>query len=81
MDIKGEEIQNTDLLLKFSTLALLVFQIDLLYSYAFEYLDSLLAPSGRLLTQPELFPRGPYKTKNGVANIGGVLCRLNLWEV
>ena len=38
-----------------------------------ESLNSLLASSGRRLTQPELFPRRPDKPKNGVPNIGGGL--------
>ena len=75
---KREEIQNTDLLLKFSTVALLVLQINLLYLYAFGSFDRLSASSGRLLTRPKLFPRRPDKTKNGVANIGGVLCWLTI---
>jgi hypothetical protein len=68
----------TDLLLKFETLALLVLQTDLLYLYAFEGLDSPSAPSGRFLMYPEPLPRRPDEIKDGVANIGGLLCGLTV---
>jgi hypothetical protein len=67
----------TDLLFELGTLVLVrILQLDLLYLYAFEGLDSPSAPSGGLST--ELLPRRPDETKNGVVNIGGLLCRLSI---
>lgn len=65
-------------MLEFETLALLVLQIDLLCLYAIESLDSLSAPSGRLLMQPELLSGRPDETKNGVGNIGCFICGLTV---